>query len=245
MYVRILVSKVVASIVPVKSWRHWIREFIMYRDMLYFYRLVGKNTLDYDYIVSLGDNCCVANGLRLAGRRCFSGPFDWLSGGDIYARMHCLDNNFADFCSHDDFVCVAPGVYRNKHTGFLHPHDFSKGGNFETAFASCADKYDRRGKRLVNLLGKRSHILFVFSAAGNHIFDVCDVADMMNKKFRATCDILFLERDNNVKRCVIRRISDNVLHGRICAFDNWGDWQRKAATRMIVTAMSGFQIKKE
>ncbi len=243
MQTRVFVSKVVASFIPVKSWSTDVNNFIRYSDA-FFWRRMFCDRVPYKYIVSIGSNCFSANALRLAGLRSFATPFDWVAGGDIDTRIKYLDAEFKDFVVKDDFEFVTPGVYKNNRTGLTHPHDFSKGGDFDREFTECAVKYNRRAARFIKTLKTGEPMLLVYTGAKTDIADIQRLIDMLNSRFSAKCDVLFFETGANVRRCHPRRVAPNIWHGIVPAFDGWNDKKRKIGTRIALSALAQFRLAK-
>lgn len=243
MRLRRFISKVVTNFIPCKSWRNIVRNFIQYQDV-WFLRKLYYRRVPYQYIVSLGCHCFSANALRLAHLRSFAAPFDWICGGDINTRIKYLENQFQDFFNHDDFVYNAPGNYANKHTGFVHPHDFPKNADFDAVFPDCAAKYERRARRLVRILQTNSRILLVYTGKDQDKNDIQKLLDMLDRCYCAKCDILFFEMRSNIRRCTIRRQGTRVWYGTVPTFDNWSDINRKKATRMAVGALAKFRLSR-
>lgn len=120
----------------------------------------------FDVIYSIGFGCGMARILQVSHLRTTSGPFDWIVGPDFGYRIDLILNDFREFFNKDDFVLkneIAEDyrpddpnrhndVYTNKKTGFIHPHDFMQGDDFETTFPIVLEKYNRRIQRFYEYL---------------------------------------------------------------------------------------------
>jgi hypothetical protein len=128
----------------------------------------------YDFILSLGGSCAVANQLKVRGLRPFSLPFDWVFcvSPDALARLaDCFRDDFARWMLTENLVEVdacdrnahaKKFQYRDTFTGYRFIHDFAE------PKAVCAeavrDKYRRRIDRLYDKLQKADSIALCFDA---------------------------------------------------------------------------------
>ena len=65
----------------------------------------------YDYIISLGEKCFIAQTLHFIGARKFSSPFDWVGiheftkNSCVVGRINLILNNFKNFFDKkEDFI---------------------------------------------------------------------------------------------------------------------------------------------
>lgn len=163
--------------------RHFIPK--IFRNFAIQFANRGINS-NYDFCISLGDNCISAHLLRQNFLRKASFPFDWIAKGGISSRFSLIKNNFENFINVEDLeFCLSDeqeGSYvaTNKRTGFYHPHDFTKKDlgiyveNPLECFQQIKNKYLRRIKRLyTDLSGKK--VLFVY-------FETKSVQDKFSSK---------------------------------------------------------------
>ena len=120
----------------------------------------------FDVVYSLGFGCGMARLLKRLGLRMTSGPFDWIVGPNFEYRIELILNDFKDFFNKDDLVLYDDksnefrpedpnrhtDTYSNKVNGFIHPHDFMEGDDFETTYPIVLDKYNRRIERFYEYL---------------------------------------------------------------------------------------------
>ena len=120
----------------------------------------------FDVIYSLGFGCGMARLLQVAHLRTTSGPFDWIVGPDFDYRVNLTLNNFEGFFDKEDLEFVEKSVsdyqpedpnrhtdtYKNVKNGFVHPHDFMEGDNFEASYPIVLEKYNRRIERFYEYL---------------------------------------------------------------------------------------------
>lgn len=125
----------------------------------------------YDVIFSLGAACLCSQMLRKKNLQFCSYPLDWVSGGNFAFRVDLLVSDFKDFFNKEDLFFTGESngqeehpceVCLNKRTGMGFPHDFPFGVDFETAYPTVKEKYDRRIKRLIDNIEKSRDILIVY-----------------------------------------------------------------------------------
>ena len=128
----------------------------------------------YDYVISLGEKCFVAQTLENLGARAFSGPFDWLeifyngTGGGVLERMDMIINKFQHFFDKDDFTSVYEGDWRlfaTTRTNLSFRHEFSQTDEFDQKFKDVATKYARRCNRMLDILHSGARILLVYASS--------------------------------------------------------------------------------
>ena len=109
-----------------------------------------------------------ATSLRDAGLRLSSGPFDWLLGPSLKARVDLIANDFAGWFERDDFEFLGNpekfehDSYMNRRTGYKFSHDFEIGKPFEKSFPEVRDKYARRIERFYGLIRASRRVLLVW-----------------------------------------------------------------------------------
>jgi len=118
----------------------------------------------YDYVISLGYNCEIANALLLCNARDASYPFDW-TFTNMFSITSMFQDRFANFFIRDQ---LAKARYTDNPAmqykgGIIYVHDgkydyLMKDDGF---YKSQKEKYDRRTTRLMQLLDTGKRILFV------------------------------------------------------------------------------------
>lgn len=182
----------------------------------------------YDYIISLGEKCFIAQTLNFIGARKFSSPFDWIDNhtytdkNSIVGRINLILNNFKTFFDNkEDFFPVYNGklyFFVNKNNGFSFRHEFIDLNDFEKNFNLIQEKYKRRCKRLINILKSNKKILFVYSSSlfpVNEKEQIIEAINLLNKKFNTTkIDLLVVESNNKLNRendIKYEKINSNII----------------------------------
>lgn len=123
---------------------------------------------EYDLAFSLGGACSCTQTLRKANLQYLSFPFDWIRGCTILERAKMLVSGMPEFLIKEDLRYVDKNVggfkdiYRSEKTGITFYHDFPICGKLDEEFPSVAEKYNRRYKRLIELLKVSSRVLVVY-----------------------------------------------------------------------------------
>lgn len=121
----------------------------------------------YDVAFSIGGGCACSQMLRRAGMQFASFPFDWAGVKRIPTKLEILADDFRTILSREHMEFVEPNtakdkdVYINKANGMLFLHDFPRGVPIAEAYDEVAEKYRRRGERLLSLISKSKHVLVV------------------------------------------------------------------------------------
>ena len=124
----------------------------------------------YDLIMSIGEACFCSQSLRYRNLQRYSYPLDWGFGGDFEKRLSIIKNKFdehfkKEFLECLDFYDDNRFIVYNKITDFYFNHDFYiNKGSWEEQYGYNKAKYDRRIKRVLELLSsrKKKKILLVF-----------------------------------------------------------------------------------
>ena len=121
---------------------------------------------EYDLVFGIGQACTCSQTLRKAGLQLSSFPMDWANDADPVHNCEIVASHFDHWLDKDDFVYVKHnpvnglGIFRNKRTNFMHPHDFAD-GPIEQSYDAVAAKYRRRIERLLQLIGAARRVLAV------------------------------------------------------------------------------------
>ncbi len=170
------------------------------------------NNQKYDFVVSFGENCLSAILLNRTKLRKFSGPFDWVLGPDFAERTKLFCNGFEDYFNKEDLVFmgnyvqnqIKHDVYLNRKTGIKFLHDFQYEGDFEAEYPALKAKYERRIKRLQELVtntggqNKRFLVLFVeqkVPASPLSVEQIDKEIQQANEKFGGRMDVLYLRHN--------------------------------------------------
>ena len=122
----------------------------------------------FDFVCSIGSSCLCATSLRDSGLRLSSGPFDWLLGPGMKARVDLIVRDFEGWLEPGDFEFLGNpnkfehDSYRNRKTGYKFSHDFEIGTPFEVSFPAVREKYMRRIARFYESVRASRRVLLVW-----------------------------------------------------------------------------------
>ena len=123
---------------------------------------------EYDFAFSCGYSCGITQALRSANMQFASLPFDWMSTPSILKAAKMLASGFAHWMDREDLELVDvrhsginKRVYFNRRTGFAFVHDFSLFQTVDEAYAFESKKYERRIRRMDELLRASRKVLAV------------------------------------------------------------------------------------
>lgn len=120
----------------------------------------------YDFAVSLGTACIVANKMENSNLRLFSGPFDWIVGSPERVN-YLIKNNFKNFFLYDNLEIEGSRdgkfLVRDKLNGLLSVHDFKESGDIisKDEYSKVMEKYERRIKRFYDWCRRSEKALFI------------------------------------------------------------------------------------
>jgi hypothetical protein len=113
--------------------------------------------MEYDLVISLGPACETAYQLKRTGLRHASMPFDWTIL-EFRPMFRCFDRDFEGFLTiKDDLVVRDDNIFNQYGVQFLHELQEEGYPDFEDAKA----KYERRIKRLLNIMNSAQRVLFI------------------------------------------------------------------------------------
>ena len=130
----------------------------------------------YDLAIPLGNACSCTQTLRRAKLQLLSFPYDWVTTGsrdtdilaDLSNRVDDICGEFDGWLDINEFESFTSGeftskadFYRNRRLNLLFLHDFPKGVPLESSFSEINAKYQRRIKRLLELLRKSKRVLIL------------------------------------------------------------------------------------
>lgn len=162
---------------------------------------------EYDFIVSIGEDCACSIYLRNHHLQFKSYPFDWLTNASFETRLHFILNDFDNFLNFEDlkFLPKDPKVFNDKNcdyyenirNGFYYYHEFPVGVEIKDSLPEVKTKYDRRIKRLYEMISQSEKVLFVWlSHLKNTDNDlIVSLNNQINKKFAKKIDFLIIEND--------------------------------------------------
>ena len=185
----------------------------------------------YDLAFAMGRACSCSQALRAAGLQFASFPFDWaepLGPDSLEVLVETLCSDFANWFEKEDLVCPSKDeqanwdtseadAYHNRRTGFLFPHDFARGSEFDKAYDRVAEKYRRRIARLYELIRSAKRVLLVrMDTPALKLVTSADVcaearARLMAKFPGVAFDFIYLTIDPS--RPFARRLEEEVSEG--------------------------------
>lgn len=138
----------------------------------------------YDLICSLGANCSAAHQLRYRGLRKFALPFDWTAMKEdecLYKLSEGFENNFEKFLLKENLIKLDNDEYsqahkdriqyKDKYTEIYYYNHFNKELNDNYEYEKVRQKFNKRIKRLINLINSSNRILFIFSSNNKFSLD--------------------------------------------------------------------------
>lgn len=180
---------------------------------------------EYDFIVSVGEDCACTSYLRNHNLQILSYPFDWLTKATFPTRLELILNDFENFLNLEDleFLPKRPEMfndkycdyYENTRNGFYYFHEFPKGIDPKDSIEEIKAKYDRRIKRLNEKIMESEKVLFVWLSHLQSTDDdlIISFHNQIVKKFGKQIDFLIIE--NNPSKTgdevEIKQLSPNVI----------------------------------
>jgi len=180
-----------------------------------------KGSKSYDFAVSLGTACIVANKMENNNLKLFSGPFDWIVGSPERVN-YLIKNNFKDFFLYDNLEIEGRKggkfLVRDKLNGLLSVHDFKESGNkiAESEYSDVMEKYDRRIKRFYDWCRRSEKALFIiFAGPQKDLSDVYRIKETIGFSFpQLYFDILVVYLCPE-KISEIKRIDENLYLAQV------------------------------
>lgn len=178
---------------------------------------------NYDFAFSLGYSCGASQALRDAGLQFASFPLDWIGSPSLMASANTIATHFDKWLLADDLELFdvrhdtgfLTRVYRNRRTGFGFSHEFSDFKNFDENYKAVSATYERRIKRLEDVLKGASNILALYLELP---FRACIGVDEMNAALAMlsksypgkTFELLYAYEDPTCKEPRETRLSPNI-----------------------------------
>lgn len=141
---------------------------------------------NFDFYISLGNNCTAARTLKTLNLRTFSFPFDWLWGVPLIKNLDWILQGFKGFLNYEDLVYplkIEAGAehlkVKNHRTGTYFIHDFLTDSYDE--FLSIQEKYNRRCLRLLNEC-KNKNVFFLYIEHNNDKINYAQSPESILKK---------------------------------------------------------------
>lgn len=158
--------------------------------------------------------------MNLSYIRNYSGPFDWCYGSDLKNRVKFLIDDFKNFFNKEDFIrCSSElnnDVFKNKRTNIIYNHDFSLNCNFNKEFPKVLQKYQRRIKRMLNILNNKRVLLIYMSLPNpdktDNDKDILLCSKKIKKKF-PNSDFLYIRHNESLNDgdILYTRLSDSCI----------------------------------
>ena len=175
----------------------------------------------YDFAISLGYNCEIANSLISCNARNMSYPFDW-----IFSKMWKINelfrNRFLNFFARNMLIesRYTGNPARDKDAGVTYVHDgkCSYLQNDDNFYNVQKAKYDRRVSRLLNILDKDVKILFIRLCNEDTHDEHIEFTKVMSKYY-PTCNykLLVINMDSTVQTYEI----DKIEYANLCKINRY------------------------
>ena len=166
--------------------------------------------MDFDYIISLGFFCGVAQEIERRGFRDESFPFDWVIS-NLNTVNKLIENKFdklfdLDYLYKND---ESQNVIRHKNYKFDIHHDFDKERGIEEQLKFVSQKYERRINRFYEVLNAENKILFVCYVKDSNQEEVQRLIDTLNK-FECKYKIIIIKNEDAISNLTIE--NNHILH---------------------------------
>ena len=119
----------------------------------------------FDFVLPIGETCVTAYNVRRCGLQKESLPFDWIWISGLPMLTGFFQNQFSDFLRKENLCFLRNNgdadIYRDTLTKTEFWHDFMVGEDFDKAYESNYQKYQRRIKRMYYHLSCAQNILLI------------------------------------------------------------------------------------
>jgi hypothetical protein len=245
---RRLFGRTLTWFIPFRKVRHRVRDFISNYQI---FKVINK----YDCIFSAGEACHVAGLLKEMGLRKFSGPFDWMYGGDPITRLNLIADEFANYLNKEDLVLCEKSsstehkcIYSNKRTGLVYNHDFFSDDNFDRDYLAMREKYDRRIARVVNKMKSGEKTLIIYVNIKTESGKMAKKEDIeravlrINEVYGDNVDVLFIVHNDDMQPGYVKLAPkrNHLYYGKHTGFkwnDNTTNPKGMLALRQVVKYM--------
>lgn len=152
----------------------------------------------FDLIFSIGGSCASASQLKNRGFRFTSLPFDWLTtfnpNDTLTGLIKCFKDDFTNFLKQKNLVELTEDEKGDDNRGHIQCKDlvtqyhiihcFKKHFNDKKEYARVKAIFDRRIKKLYNLLDKSNSVCILFDVNKNVNMDlVKELTEIIKEKF--------------------------------------------------------------
>jgi len=173
-------------------------------------------TKSYDFVMSLGSACIVADKLGKNNLRLFSGPFDWIVSNP-YSTTQFIKHDFNDFLNLGNLEIK--GIHENNTTylvedkkyNLLFVHDFVKDIPLAAQYAELHKKYTRRISNFYSWASKAESALFViyFPESDNYLEQAKELLSTLKTRFPALNFDLMIVFLSDKREAKISKLLDN------------------------------------
>lgn len=182
---------------------------------------------NFDYIISLGEDCRTTMALRDSDLAFLSLPFDWLISLDLEVTLKTILNHCDNWFTADNLIPTdlkyRRPVYANKSTGHLYVHDFTDDEGMPSQIQAVKEKYGRRIKRLYEYLSNGNSILFLYIISPDRDYrcDVASVTNLLNQisdRFNCRASLMIFRENDSVpvRHAQTIKINDVVMETSFC-----------------------------
>jgi len=122
----------------------------------------------YDLAISVGGACSTTEAMRAAGLQWTTLPLDWSGGPTFMEKAELINADFARWLTKSGLhplpaVKFSREIYmKDDVLGYTFNHDFSFGVPFDEDYERVKAKFDRRIRRMYDLIGSSKRILLVW-----------------------------------------------------------------------------------
>lgn len=180
---------------------------------------------EYDFIVSIGEDCACTSYLRNHNLQVLSYPFDWLTKAPFEIRLELILNDFENFLNLEDltFIPKPPDMfndkycdyYENTRNGFYYFHEFPIGVDPKESINEIKAKYERRINRMNEMIIQSERVLFVWLSHMQTTDDnlIISLQEQIAKKFSKQIDFLIIENDSTKvgNEVEIKKLSPHII----------------------------------
>ena len=194
----------------------------------------------FDAVISLGCTCRCAKHLSSMSLRQFSSPFDWVMGSTFECRIDMLCTGFSKYLKYENLVpredspdsCEGHRSVDDVKYGFAFLHDFPNLRDVAETYPAVKAKYDRRIKRLLDVLHGDNRVCFVWWSHDQVVDDavLIESIERIDRVFKARIDFLIIENGPSKTPELHRLAEDRIVRIRCSLvtseYDLFGDKRR-------------------
>lgn len=179
--------------------------------------------VEFDVVISIGEDCACAMYLKELFLRDASYPFDWLCNATFEKRIELIVDGFDGFLLKENmkwFPKPTTGLrdkendnYEDTNTGFYFYHDFKENVSLDETYDEVRKKYDRRIKRFYNSILANERILFVWWSRDKKIedFKLVEAQEKLSCRFGKNVYLMCFENECGSVKIKEKQISEHIM----------------------------------